>query len=157
MSLILSIPEGRADEIIHREITRAFRTFNLYQIVAEKSPPYCKFPDAVNRDLDLDYGSMEVKSDYAIDQDKTIAVRKIKVYLPITAFEYQGLHPTIPYARPSGGPVFNFPNGQISHIEVKLPGTFDLGLWEEENGTWEGRIDWDDLTLDQSMVAFIRK
>lgn len=157
MPLILSIPKNRVDEIIHREVTRELRTLNLYQLVAEKSPPNCKFPAVVNRDLDLDYKEMILHKDYTIGQDTTISVKDIVANFPIRVLEYQGIHDN-PYARPGGGPVFNLPLlGPIDHVRVALPGSFALDLWEVEYDTWEGRIEWNDFELDQSMVTFVNR
>ncbi len=156
MGHILNISKDRIDEIIHREVARGLRLKGLYPIVVAKSPKYCPFPASHGRDFDLDYQDMDLSSDYEIGQDEEIAINNIVALFPIRALEYDGIHEN-PYAHPGGGPAFNFPAGLVDHVKVTLPGSFALNLWEDDEETWDGRIDWEGLEIDPSMIAFVNR
>ncbi len=153
MSLKLSISQERLDEIIHTELARGMRVLQLYPIVVLKSPAYCKLPDQDPRNIDLDYQRMIIETEYDIEASYSIELRDVTMAFPIRVIVYGALHEN-PFVHPGGGPVLNRPVGPPSQIVVKLPLAIFLNLDVDENGEWQGSIDWDGLVLDESMITF---
>ena len=153
MNLKLTISPERLAEIIHTELARGMRVLQLYPIVALKSPAYCKFPNQDQRIIDLDYQRMLVETDYDIEASYSIELKDVTMTFPIRVIAYGALHEN-PLAHPAGGLVLNRSVGPPSQIVAKLPLPVILNLDVDENGEWQGTIDWAGLVLDESMVEF---
>lgn len=156
MGLILDISKERLNEIIKREVAKGMRELALYPIVASKSPAHKKLPSRGTRNLDFDYQNMELKFDYAASQEEQFQIQYVKIQVPYTVFLYGGLHVN-PFARPVGGPVYNWPLVKPNAILCTISGPITIHLWQDKNQIWDGKINWQEegISVEESMIEFI--